>query len=870
MLELSMGLDADLGIDSIKRVEILSALQQQLPDAPAIRPEHLGELQTLADISEFLSRGMARGAPAVATAPTAAMGKAPAAVARHVVHLERLPSPAGKRLALPAGALIWITRDASGLGEKLRNQLKAEGFSADLIDKDHTGNAPGNLAGLLLVADATATDADIEALFALAQKGGRALSCQGGQSAALFATVSRLDGAFGFEAPPENVLSGGLAGLAKTAHFEWTAVTCKAVDVDARLAESDQIAERILAHLFASAPLEIGICADLEVTPVLALEEIAGDGAVRFTVDDVVVISGGARGVTAEIAVALATAGKPHLALLGRSALPAEEPAWLAGITGQAAIHKALIENAPGKPTPKELQAEYRRVLADREIRGTLTRIDAAGSPVSYHAVDVRDTAAVASTLETVRSQHGAITGLVHGAGVLADSFIADKSRADFKRVYATKVEGLRALLAATSGDRLRGIVLFSSSSARFGRKGQVDYAIGNEILNKIAQRESRARRDCKVLSINWGPWDGGMVTRTLRELFAAEGIEVIDLAAGAKHLLQELAADPGPVEIVVLGHGSVLPEALAAAATPIAPALAAISVPPELTRIFERQLDFETSPCLRSHVLDGNAVLPAAMVIEWFGHGALHNNPGLHFCGFDDLRIFKGVIITPGESLTVRVCADRASKQGQQFLVPVELCSGPADHKRTIHARATVVLSAKLPPRKTRGDAPAVAPYRATVDEVYAKHLFHGPAFQGLEIIEGCSEQGIVATARPAPLPREWIRAAPRSRWIADPLSIDCAFQMMILWSIERDGTPCLPTQAARYRQFQADFPGDGVRIQVRVTQHDSHGATADIDWISADGTLVARMTGYECVMDSSLLKAFRDNTPSVTTRRA
>ncbi len=118
--------------------------------------------------------------------------------------------------------------------------------------------------------------------------------------------------------------------------------------------------------------------------------------------------------------------------------------------------------------------------------------------------------------------------------------------------------------------------------------------------------------------------------------------------------------------------------------------------------------------------------------------------------------------------------------------------------------------------------------------------------------------------------MPREWIRAAPRIRWIADPLSIDCAFQMMILWSIERDGSPCLPTQAARYRQFQADFPGDGVRIEVRVTQHDSHGATADIDWISADGELVARMTGYECVMDSSLLKAFRDNTPSVTTRRA
>ena len=34
MLDLDMRLDADLGIDSIKRVEILSGIQERLPDAP--------------------------------------------------------------------------------------------------------------------------------------------------------------------------------------------------------------------------------------------------------------------------------------------------------------------------------------------------------------------------------------------------------------------------------------------------------------------------------------------------------------------------------------------------------------------------------------------------------------------------------------------------------------------------------------------------------------------------------------------------------------------------------------------------------------------------------------------------------------------
>ncbi len=55
MLDLDMGLDADLGIDSIKRVEILSALQTQLPDAPEINSDQIGQIQTLQQIIEFLA-----------------------------------------------------------------------------------------------------------------------------------------------------------------------------------------------------------------------------------------------------------------------------------------------------------------------------------------------------------------------------------------------------------------------------------------------------------------------------------------------------------------------------------------------------------------------------------------------------------------------------------------------------------------------------------------------------------------------------------------------------------------------------------------------------------------------------------------------
>src|SRR5205823_10904064 len=123
--------------------------------------------------------------------------------------------------------------------------------------------------------------------------------------------------------------------------------------------------------------------------------------------------------------------------------------------------------------------------------------------------------------------------------------------------------------------DPVRLVVVFSSSTGRFGRAGQVAYAAANEAVNKLAQAQSRRRPGCRVVAVNWGPWDGGMVNPALRGMFAAEGIGLIPLAAGARHLLREITATDGAAEVVVLGEGSVWP-AHPRAAVAEAPAAAA------------------------------------------------------------------------------------------------------------------------------------------------------------------------------------------------------------------------------------------------------------------------------------------------------
>jgi hypothetical protein len=462
--------------------------------------------------------------------------------------------------------------------------------------------------------------------------------------------------------------------------------------------------------------------------------------------------------------------------------------------------------------------------MANRERRRTLSRIEEAGGKALYRSLDICNTCAVGEAIAEAR-QFGPIIGLIHGAGVLADRRIEDKTLDQFELVYATKVAGLRALLGAVDSDGLKFMALFSSSTGRFGRTGQVDYAVANEVLNKLARQQAALNPACRIVSINWGPWDGGIM------------------------------APPGPPsEVVVLGGRSGRePVADQGLLSPSAP----------LTTAFELELSIERHPFLASHVMDGKAVLPMAMIVEWLAHGALHGNPGLKFHGFDDLRVCKGVIFDREQPCTLRVLTGKAQKRDAFHHVPVELQSTAPDGRHTLHARAEILLATRLPEGIRSITETATKPYPRQEEDVYNQGvLFHGPDLQGIERVSGCSGEGIVAAVKSAPAPSQWIKSPLRNSWLTDPLALDSSFQLMILWSSEKYGKGSLPCFAGRYRQFQEAFPKDGTEIVIRVTRENERGAMADMEFFDRHtGKMIARMEDYECVIDASLNRAFQRN---------
>jgi len=275
----------------------------------------------------------------------------------------------------------------------------------------------------------------------------------------------------------------------------------------------------------------------------------------------------------------------------------------------------------------------------------------------------------------------------------------------------------------------------------------------------------------------------------------------------------------------------------------------------------FERTVDPVTHPILKSHVIDGKAVLPMSLHLEWLAHAAIHGNPGMAFHGFNDLRVTSGVQIDAGSQVFLKAFAGKGVKQDKSLVVPVQLRSKRKDGREAIHSRAEIVLMSSLPSPPPADKSPTVKPVSYPVAQAYKDFLFHGTALRGIEKIEGSSESAFIGTALTAPSPADWFLSPLRSSWIAEPLVLDSSFQMMILWTQMQHDSGSLPCFAGRYRQFRKTFPAGPVTVVIRVRRDDGTFARADIDYLDAEGRVIAQMQDYECVMEKTLNAAFKKN---------
>jgi NAD(P)-dependent dehydrogenase (short-subunit alcohol dehydrogenase family) len=373
-----------------------------------------------------------------------------------------------------------------------------------------------------------------------------------------FINVTGLGGQFGLggeEIPA--VTAAGILGIAKTLQREYPRVRVKNIDVDPRM-PGDVLATRLIQELAAADDLvEVGLTRHGRRRP--ALQESAvlpPAGPVALDRDAVILVTGGAYGVTADITRGLASALRPRLILVGRSPLPGSEAASTCGLD-RVALRQRFIEEARGRGdplVPAEIERSIGRVLKDRQIRANLDAAAAVGARVEYHSLDVRNAQYFERLIDSLYERFGRIDGVVHGAGVIEDRRIVDKTPESFARVFGTKVDSAWTLARQLRPETLKFLAFFGSMSGRFGNAGQVDYSAANEVLNKLADSLNR-RWPGRVVCINWGPWNGGMVSDELRRLYAAAGLRLIGVEEGVAAFLAEIRRTDRMSAEVVIGR---------------------------------------------------------------------------------------------------------------------------------------------------------------------------------------------------------------------------------------------------------------------------------------------------------------------------
>ncbi|MDX3308673.1 SDR family NAD(P)-dependent oxidoreductase [Streptomyces sp. ME08-AFT2] len=889
MLDLSMDVEADLGIDSIKRVEIMGVLQERFPSSTPVGPEQLGELRTLKDIVGFVT-GLAGPAsepqvqpreqqeqPPTASgasgAPDTSGAPVPAGIGRGQAALVELPSPDQLVDAYPQGAAALVVDDGSEVARASAARLVESGWQVRVLRLPGVAQRVSGAADVALGGWGTTELASgIDQLgkekvhlvlgFEAAEgigwaEGVRRLAhhlliarhlvgplgeaaAAGGRAA--FVTVTRLDGSFGLDGVAEEATpAGGVAGLVKTLAVEAPGLFCRALDLSPSLSAAEA-AELVLEEAYDAAPAPVQVGRDGVRRVALTLGDAAHDAAHRtagpaaagLTEQDLLVVTGGGRGITAACVAELARRHRPGLLLLGRTPLD-DEPSWADGVAdaGLKAAAAGELTARGEKPTPKRVEQLYRAVTGAREIRATLAELRAAGSRAEYLAVDITDPTATAAALAPYRER---VTGLVHGAGVLADQLIGNKKASEIERVFAPKLDGLRAVTAALPATALRHVLLFSSVAGFFGNRGQSDYAMANEVLNAWAASFKRRHPAARVTSLNWGAWDSGMVSPEVKAVFAQRGLVLIPSQTGARMFAEQFTAERAHDLVTVLGPTTPLSER--ETALPTAP----VTV--------ERALaGLEHDPMVADHVIGGVPVLPAAIPLGW-ALAAVERTFGTTAAVVRDFTVYKGIVFDAGRperwQLTMTPAGDA---------VRIDIRGIEPDG--TVRPRyGALVVPGAAPAAADVARLPAPGGGRDASGLYHDGTLFHGPSLRGVRrVLAEDRSRLVLECALPELHPASG--AFDSSRFA--PGTADLLLQAGLVWgSLFRDsaGLPLSVEGAELHRRLPDDEPFLVV-VEPASADRDTT-ASFTITACTPDGQVLARLDGVSVVSAPQLAAKF------------
>ena len=597
----------------------------------------------------------------------------------------------------------------------------------------------------------------------------------------------------------------------------------------------------------------------------LAPSAFGNSSSMNLSPGDVVVMSGGATGISAHLARCLVPF-MPRLVFLGRTPL---DP----GINSakQHPGHSAS-ETRPFDPRASEIA----RTLAD---------LHSSGIEATYHTCDVTDPKAVRAIMGEVVSRYGKIDGIIHGAGVLRDGPLSQMTPDDFSMVTDVKFLGAWNLFSTAEEAGLRFFVGLSSASAIQGNPGQANYAAANRMMSALLRILSRKNGAIRFKALMLPPVEGAGMAEDpeVRELMKRKGVAYIHVNELAGLFCRELFVAPADDDWVMFMRR--LPSVRTALLNDTTrPSLSGdldggtVSLSPEDFPMIERisclDLHREELEAFRSFSREKDLwiadhrpfkfvkhpLVSAAMVLETFMESALILYPHLQVRGVRQMRLIDMIQCPPGVPRPSRISCRRAGKGLREVLCDVSLSTqeispaGRLTDRFTPHCKGQVILDGGgrylgegLPDFPVRLDELRTRPMdHKKVLKWYKDHSGFEGRYRVIEFLDGAG----LGVVRGGTTYRETSDFANlrNARYQYSPYLFEALLQLVgfhIAATDPSERRSMIPVEIGEMRFLRKCRLGEKITLEARMRARDDEGLAWDARGIDDQGRSIMQIYG-------------------------
>jgi enediyne polyketide synthase len=491
---------------------------------------------------------------------------------------------------------------------------------------------------------------------------------------------------------------GSAAALARTLHLENPEMKVRVISTPT---EQAGVGRWIMAEALSQSPFTeahydaAGIRREPRVKAIWAGER---QEQIALNNRDLLLVTGGGKGIAAECALELARESGCTLALLGRS------------------------------------DAER-----DPELKQNLLRLAQSGIRFRYYAADIADKEALEMVILRIEQELGSITAVLHGAGVNHPQRLPEITRADLHDTLSPKLTGLENLLRQINAAHLRLLITFGSIIGRAGLQGEGHYALANEWLGRLVEEWQASHPQCRCLNLEWSVWAGAGMGQKLGVLDALmrQGITPLPLDGAIATLKDMLAWKQSPVSTMITGRFGQLPTLqFEHSELPLRRFLEHVQVYyPGIELVADAELSADTDPYVAEHAFHGEQLFPAVCGIEAMAQAAMALQQTDQAPQLRNLRFEQPIVVPRNQTVKIRIAA---LQRGPETVSVVVRCSSTAyqtDHFSAEcsfnHAAGTLpILDAENPAQAGCGPEAALNIAR----DIYEGLLFHQGRFRRIE----------------------------------------------------------------------------------------------------------------------------------------